>query len=106
MDRSMRLRPEPAASIPGGRTRHLAAKDFTLTPGKTWTSGPSGGRYPVEWTIEGSIVGLQGGGSNATRISRNSRGSKGSGINYWEGAIDVDATRRGVSRSKAWGIWR
>ncbi len=34
-----------------GHSRHLAAGDFTLTPGKTWTSAATGGRYPVEWTI-------------------------------------------------------
>jgi predicted secreted hydrolase len=40
---------------PQGHARHLAAHDFTLTPGETWTSGTSGAHYPVEWTIKSRL---------------------------------------------------
>jgi predicted secreted hydrolase len=79
---------------PEGRTRHLAAKDFTLTPGKTWTSGATGGRYPVDWTIEVPLLGFK--ATIRTPLEQQElTGSKGSGINYWEGAIDVGGTRHG-----------
>ena len=73
-----------------GRNRHLSAGDFTLTPGKTWTSGASGGRYPVEWSIV--VPGL---GFNATVRTPLARQEMTGSTNYWEGAIDIDATRLG-----------
>ncbi len=42
-----------------GHSRHLAAGDFTVTPEKTWTSAASGGRYPVEWTVEVPSLGFK-----------------------------------------------
>jgi predicted secreted hydrolase len=73
-----------------GKATHLAASDFTLTPGKTWTSAATGGRYPVEWTIEVSSLGL-----NAAVRTPLARQEITGGTNYWEGAIDISATRLG-----------
>jgi predicted secreted hydrolase len=73
-----------------GRSRHLAAGDFTLTPGKIWTSGATGGRYPVEWSIV--VPNLDFKAAVRTPLARQEiTGS----TNYWEGAIDIDATRLG-----------
>ena len=35
----------------GSAPRRLMAGDFTLTPGRRWTSPASGGSYPVEWQV-------------------------------------------------------
>jgi predicted secreted hydrolase len=75
---------------PQGHARHLAAGDFTLTPGKTWTSAATGGRYPVEWTIEVPSIGFKA----AVRTPLVQQEITGS-TNYWEGAIDIDATKLG-----------
>lgn len=71
-----------------GHARHLTASDFTLTPGNTWTSPATGGRYPVEWTIAVPKLGLKA----AIRTPLTRQEITGS-TNYWEGAIDIDATK-------------
>jgi predicted secreted hydrolase len=76
---------------PQGHSRHLAASDFTLTPGKTWTSTATGGRYPVEWTVEVPSMGFK--AQVSTPLAQQE--ISGSGSTYWEGAIDIDATQAG-----------
>src|ERR1700722_577337 len=73
-----------------GKATHLAASDCTLTPGNTWTSAATGGRYPVEWTIQVSSLGLK--AAVRTPLARQEITG---GTNYWEGAIDISATRLG-----------
>ena len=73
-----------------GKATHLTASDFTLTPGTTWTSEATGGRYPVEWTVEVPSLGL-----NAAVRTPLARQEITGGTNYWEGAIDISATRLG-----------
>ncbi len=70
-----------------GQARHLSAGDFTLTPGRTWTSPATGGRYPVEWTIEVLSLGFK--ASVRTPLAQQEM----TPTAYWEGAIDIDATR-------------
>lgn len=36
---------------PTGPAQAFAPADVTMTPGRTWTSGASGARYPLEWTV-------------------------------------------------------
>jgi predicted secreted hydrolase len=73
-----------------GKPKHLAASDFSVAPGSTWTSPATGGRYPVEWAIDVPSLGLKA----AIRTPLRKQEITG-GANYWEGAIDVDATRSG-----------
>jgi predicted secreted hydrolase len=73
-----------------GKATHLAANDFTLTPGKTWTSAATGGRYPVEWTIQVPSLNL-----NAAVRTPLAQQEITGGTTYWEGAIDISATRLG-----------
>jgi len=80
---------------PQGRARHLTAKDFTVTPGKTWTSPASGGRYPVEWMMEIPSIGFKA-TLHTPMTQQELTSSSGSGTTYWEGAIDIDALRGGV----------
>ncbi len=75
-----------------GRATHLAVKDFKVTPGKTWTSAATGGRYPVEWTIEVPSLGFKA-ALRTPMAQQEITGNSRSGGAYWEGAIDVDATR-------------
>jgi predicted secreted hydrolase len=72
-----------------GHTLHLSAGDFTVTAGKTWTSDTTGGRYPVEWAIEVPSLGFKA----TIHTPLHQQEIAGSGTNYWEGAIDIDATR-------------
>jgi predicted secreted hydrolase len=78
-----------------GHTTHLAASDFTVTPGRTWTSGTTGGRYPVEWTIGVPSLGGFKASIRTPMAQQEITGGARSGTTYWEGAIEVDATRRG-----------
>jgi predicted secreted hydrolase len=79
---------------PQGHTRHLAAGDFTVTPGKTWTSPATGGRYPVEWTVEVPSIGFKA-SLHTPMAQQELTDSSRTGTSYWEGAIDVDAMRLG-----------
>jgi predicted secreted hydrolase len=74
-----------------GRTRHLGAADFTLTPGKSWTSGATRGRYPVEWRVRVPALAIDAGVS--TRLAQQELTGR---TSYWEGAIEISGSRRGV----------
>jgi len=73
-----------------GHARHLSATDFTLTPGKTWTSAATGGSYPVEWVVEVPSLHLK--AAIHTPLAQQEITG---GTTYWEGAIDINATRAG-----------
>lgn len=36
---------------PGGNAQPFGPGDVSMTPGRVWTSGASGARYPLEWTV-------------------------------------------------------
>jgi predicted secreted hydrolase len=79
---------------PRGRSTHLSAKDFSLEPGKTWTSPDSGGHYPIEWRVRVPSLGLD--AALTTRLAQQELTAKTrSAPTYWEGAIEVKATRKG-----------
>jgi len=77
----------------GQPSRTLTATEFTLVPGRLWTSPGSGARYPVEWNVRvpGENLDLR-----ATPIvdGQELSGER-SRVSYWEGAIDVTGTRAG-----------
>jgi predicted secreted hydrolase len=76
-----------------GAPTRLARTDFTLTPGRLWKSSASQGAYPVEWKVQ-----LPGQGLDLTITpvvdDQELVGGR-TGVSYWEGAIDVQGTRRG-----------
>jgi predicted secreted hydrolase len=74
-----------------GHSRHLSASDFTVMPGKTWTSNATSGRYPIEWSIQVPSLDFKA----MVRTPLLQQEITGSGSAYWEGAIDIDATRNG-----------
>jgi predicted secreted hydrolase len=61
-----------------GRATHLAASDFSVTPGKTWTS------YPIEWTIRVPSLNVE--AMLTTRLPQQELSGR---IRYWEGAIEI-----------------
>jgi predicted secreted hydrolase len=80
---------------PRGRTTHLSARDFSLTPGRIWTSPNSGGRYPIEWRVR--IPSLAIDAALNTRLPQQEMtGNTRSAPTYWEGAIEITGTRKGA----------
>ena len=80
---------------PAGVT-HLRVDDYRLTPGRRWTSPASGAAYPVTWRIEIPPHGLDLEVMAAVDAQELETGQS-TGVTYWEGAIDVQGTRDGVS---------
>lgn len=79
---------------PRGHATHLSAKDFSLAPGKIWTSKQTGAHYPIEWHIQSAVLGLD---ANITTPLpwQELAGKTSNSPSYWEGSIDVAATRKG-----------
>ncbi len=88
--------PHSSATLvePDGRATTMRATDFSLQPGRTWTSRASGATYPVAWRVRVPSAGadLQVAAALDDQELR-ARGS--SGVTYWEGAIDVRGQMRG-----------
>lgn len=79
---------------PRGHAMHLSAGAFSLVPGKTWTSSKTGGRYPIEWHI--GIPSLKFDAAVTTPLAEQElAGKTKSATSYWEGAIDIAATKGG-----------
>lgn len=79
----------------GGTVVPVAATDAVrLTAGRTWTSAASGARYPVAWTVDlpDRDLTLD---VTAALDDQELRTGRGSGVTYWEGAIDVRGRHRG-----------
>ena len=73
-----------------GRTTHLAAGDFTLTATGQTFRAPSGALYPIRWSIQ--IPKAQLALEVTTPLENQELSTKGAGIWYWEGVIDVSGT--------------
>jgi predicted secreted hydrolase len=71
-----------------GRTMHLAADDFTLTPAGATFRAPSGAVYPIRWSIEIAKAELS--LDVTTPLENQELSTEGAGISYWEGVIDVN----------------
>lgn len=74
-----------------GHARHLAASDFSLAPGKTWTSTETGARYPIAWNVRVPSLGLD--AAVSTRLQRQELTGK--TMAYWEGAVEAVAAKSG-----------
>ena len=76
-----------------GRTRHLSAADFTMTPtGRTFRA-PSGATYPIRWTVQvpGEALALD----VTTPLENQELSTEAARVSYWEGLIDIGGTSRG-----------
>jgi len=79
-----------------GRAAHLAASDFSVMPGKTWTSPATGARYPVEWTIRVPTLGLD--AMLTTRLAQQELiGKVAASPSYWEGAVEIAGRKNGIA---------
>jgi len=80
-----------------GKSVHLTAADFRLIPtGETWTSGVTGAKYPVAWSMEIPKLGLKLAATTRLKSQELAGGSK-IAPSYWEGAIAIEGTRGGAS---------
>lgn len=76
-----------------GHSRFLASSEFTLQPGRVWSS-PSGARYPVEWRI--SVPSLQLELNERTALEDQELYDAGAQTpSYWEGAVTYTGSMRG-----------
>jgi predicted secreted hydrolase len=81
---------------PQGRATHLAAADFSVIPGKMWTSPETAARYPIEWTIRIPSFGIE--GALTTRLpEQEMTGKSRTAQAYWEGAVEMNGSRKGKS---------
>jgi predicted secreted hydrolase len=89
--------PHSSGTIVGrdGRTRHLSAAEFSLTPAGPTFKARSGATYPVAWRI----------GIPSERLTlevttpiadQELSTDRSSGVTYWEGLIDVAGEARGT----------
>lgn len=74
---------------PSGRVQLLAAKDFRLTPGRTWNPPASSADYPMEWSIDlpAHQMTLN---VRAAFPDQELRTGATTGVSYWEGSVTVD----------------
>lgn len=77
----------------GGASRQLGPSDFTLTPGRKWTSPVTKAAYPVEWHLEVGADALD--LRVRPMVDAQELTGQRSGVSYWEGAIEVEGTRAG-----------
>lgn len=75
--------------LPDGRHRSLGARDFRIEILDYWDS-PRGGRYPSGWRLRIHTLGLD---LQVRPILRDQELD--TIVRYWEGAVDVEGTRRG-----------
>jgi predicted secreted hydrolase len=81
---------------PQGRSRYLASSDYSLSPGKTWTSPATHAQYPIEWAIHILSLGLD--AAVATRLPQQELATANSAAPpYWEGAVDAIGTKQSGS---------
>lgn len=87
-------RPDPSSSGsiagPAGETRPLSLRDFSLEPLATWESPDSGARYPARWRVRIPSEDLD---LTVTPLLADQELDV--SFRYWEGAVEIEGTRRG-----------
>ena len=71
---------------PDGTTRYLSSTDFSITATDTWDSPHTGATYPAGWDIE--VLGDDGFAFTVTPLQSDQE-LHGTGIEYWEGAVQI-----------------
>jgi predicted secreted hydrolase len=79
---------------PSGKSTHLVAKDFIITPLKYWQSPTTKAKYPAQWRIQVPTQQLD---VTVTPVVANQElGNKASVEGaYWEGKCNVKGTQHG-----------
>ncbi len=77
-----------------GRSHFLSARDFSVTPGATWSSPRTHARYPVQWRISVPPYGI---GLQLTTHLNNQElaGPNALSPAYWEGAVRLKGQAAG-----------
>jgi predicted secreted hydrolase len=78
-----------------GRTTHLSAADFAMTPAGRTFRARSGAVYPIRWSIQ--VPKAQLALDVTTPLDDQELSTEGAGISYWEGLIDVKGTSAGTA---------
>jgi len=82
---------------PQGRSHHLRAGDFQLTPaGETWSSPATHATYPIAWDIRVPSLGIALKASTELPSQELANDSK-LVPSYWEGAIELNGKRNSTS---------
>jgi predicted secreted hydrolase len=78
---------------PGAASRSFSADEVQMTPGRTWTSGATGARYPMQWQVATPAGRWT---VRALLDSQEMDGRASSGSIYWEGLSELvdEAGRR------------
>jgi predicted secreted hydrolase len=71
---------------PGGTVRAFAPDELRMTPGRVWTSGASGARYPLEWTLDTPAGRF---GVRPLLDAQELDGRSSTGTVYWEGLCEL-----------------
>jgi len=75
-----------------GKHRPLKLSEFTLKVDEVWRSPKSGAAYPVAWRVEipreNLILNVR-----AVLLDQELRTERSTGVNYWEGAVEVSGNR-------------
>jgi predicted secreted hydrolase len=89
-------RPDPSSSGsiagPGGESRTLSLRDFSLETLGTWESPDSGARYPARWRVRVPSEELD---LTVTPLLADQELDV--SFRYWEGAVEIEGTRRGLA---------
>lgn len=85
-----------------GAAEVLTASEFSIQPGKNWTSKKTGITYPVEWTIQVPKKNIN---ISTQSIIKNSEfDARLTSHNiYWEGAVTIDGTHTGLGFMELYG---
>lgn len=75
-----------------GKETHLRATDFSMTSSATWKSGKTGAVYPVQWRVQVPSRGVD----VTVRPVLNDQELALVPLTYWEGAVDVSGSGKGV----------
>ncbi|MDH4081759.1 MAG: carotenoid 1,2-hydratase [Nitrospira sp.] len=77
-----------------GRTQHLEVTDFQIESTATWTSPESKATYPAKWRLKFPSLDLV---LEVTPLlgDQELRPSRSTQVNYWEGAVVMNGTKRG-----------
>ena len=85
---------------PDGSTRYLRSRDFAIRPRAFWVSPHTGAQYPAGWDID--IFGDDGFSLTVEPLQADQE-LHGSGIVYWEGAVQVGGDVRGYGYAELTG---
>ncbi len=77
-----------------GHATPLQMRDFEMKGTQLWQSDQSGAQYPTKWEIQCAPLRLNL-TVQPTVFNQELRTKESTGVNYWEGAVEITGTREG-----------